>query len=120
LAASVSVLRRNSPLSLRLLPEIAEAAPLRAAGYGLPFSSFAAVLVWNDTLRPARALAALPRTGKIVRQPVSCSLRGPLLRFARRRAREQAMSVNAYLEAIIAAQLALPRGPLVILNADRK
>ena len=119
-ASGVPIVRSNSPFTLKMLPEIAAAAPQHAAEYGLAFSTFAAVLVWNDTLRPNRALAALPRTGKIVRQPVSCSLRGPLLRFARRRSREQAMSVNAYLEALISARLAQPRGPLIILPADRK
>jgi hypothetical protein len=112
--------RRTSPFTLRLLAEVAQAAPFRAAAYGLPFSTYLAVLVWNDALQPVATLAALPRTGKIVRQPLSCSLRAPHLRIARRRARELAISVNAYLEALIAAQLARPRAPLVVFQSDRK
>lgn len=110
--------RSNPPFTLKLLPGLASVAPRRAAGYGLPFSAFVAALVWNDALRPDRALAALPREGKIVRQPLACSLRAAQRRLARKRAREQHISVNAYLEALIAAQLARPLSQLIIHSSE--
>ena len=75
------------------------------------------ILVRNDGLRPNRSLAPVAQERKLVRVPLPCSLRSAQMAIARRRARAQRMSVNAYLEALISAQLARPAANLVILFA---
>lgn len=62
-------------------------------------------------------LRALEQSPKLVREQISCSLRSARMAAARRRAREQQLSVNAYLEALISGHLRAGRGPLVVLAA---
>ena len=100
--------------------DLVESFPARAASLGLPTGALLAALVWNDHVRPDRTLIALEKTPKLARLPLSCSLRNPQRALAMRRAREQRLSLNAYLEALIAAQVARPRAPLVTLYAERK
>jgi hypothetical protein len=108
--------RSSTPLNLKVLPSLAQKFPARAAGYGLTPSGLLSLLVWNDGLHPNPALAALAQDAKLVRQSLSCSLRTTQMAIARRRARAQSLSLNAYLEALIAALLARRPGPLTVFS----
>ncbi len=107
-------------LNIKLLPALAAGAPREAEDYGLTVSALVSILVWNDSLKPDRALCAIPSAGKLVRAHLGCSLRTEHFRRARARAKTQHMSVNSYLEALIAAQLARPASALVVFRLDRK
>lgn len=111
-------LRANLPLNLKMLPHLADALPNYAKAVGLTASGVLSVLVWNDSVRPNRTLTALPRERRLKRASITCSLRTPQRKLARTRARTQRMSLNAYLEALLAIHLARPRSAsLTILNA---
>jgi hypothetical protein len=112
----VSRARANPPLSLKVLPPLEEKFPARAASLGLGTSTLLAALVWNDALAPGRTLQALDASRVLKRRPLGVSLRAPIKRLARQRARALGLSLNAYLEALIATQ-ALRTSALVIYPA---
>lgn len=108
---------RNFSLRLKLRPDLAEGFSDHAAVFGLAASTLLAVLVWNDSIRPDRSLVALPRAPKLARAPLTCSLRKRHRALAATRSREQDMSLNAYLEALIAKSAKRPSGPLIVLDS---
>jgi len=107
-------------MNLKVLPAIAGSFPQRAAGLGMTAAGLVAALVWNDQVKPNRKLRALDAPARLVREPIGVSLRGPLRQLAEQRAREQQLSLNAYLEALMQAQLQRPAAPLVILYSHEK
>lgn len=96
--------RRNTPLKLQILPGLAEAAPLEASALGLTLSGLVAILVWNDAVKPA-ALVPVKAHARLSRVALSCSLRRPQRALASAAAHRLDMSLNAYLEALLAARL---------------
>lgn len=108
----------NLSLRLKLHPELARHVQPLASAYGLATATLVAILIWNDTLRPDYALAQVAGPVRLARVPFSCSLRATHRALAARRAREQKLSLNAYLEALIAAQLARGRAPLVVFSSE--
>lgn len=110
----------RSHLNLKLLPELAAKFPRYASAFDLPPSTVLGILVWNDSINPDRTLEALAPSPRLNRIGIGCSLRAARRRVALQRSREQKLSLNAYLEALIASHLARSRGALVILNPDRK
>ncbi|MES2696915.1 MAG: hypothetical protein V4773_25845 [Verrucomicrobiota bacterium] len=112
--------RANLPINLKLLPSLGDHFSKRALAYGMTTSGLLAAAVWNDHLKPDRKLVALEAPRKLKRVEDSVTLRLPLKRLAKARARAQGLSLNAYVEALIAAHLARPLAPLVVLHADQK
>lgn len=96
-------------------PDLAEGFPARAAGYGLATGGLLAALVWNDYFQPDWDLDPIDMPRKHARSPLSCSLRAKQRAQAKVRSKQLSMSLNAYLEALIAAEMARPPGELVIL-----
>lgn len=113
------VARSSTSIGLKLLPEVAKAFPPSAGALGLAPSVLLAVLVRNDGIRPDRKLQALLQAPRLVRQQLSCSLRSGQMAIARRRARQQGLSLNAYLESLIAAHLARPASDLLVLRSTK-
>lgn len=111
----VSAARPNVPLKLKLLPHLARDLRPAASALGQTTSGLVAILVWNDHMQPDRTLTALPRSRTLVRVAMPCSLRRTHAGLARRRARAQRLSLNAYLEALIAARLESNQPSLLIL-----
>lgn len=101
--------------NLTLLPPLSEGLQAEAASLGLDLAVLVAILVRNDSIRPAK-LARIEGTPRLSRVRVSCSMRAPTLRLANRGARRCALSRNAYLEALIDAHLA-KSGPLIVLHS---
>ena len=110
----------NLSLRLKLRPDLVQDFPAYAQARGMGTSTLLGLLVWNDSVRPNPGLTQIAGLARFARAPLSCSMRGHQRVLAARRARELSLSLNAYLESLIAAQLAQPRGPLLILPADRK
>ena len=104
----------NYPLKLAVRPDLQAGARPGAERVGMTVSGLVGVLVWNDHLRPNYDLAALPNPEKVTRVDLTISLRRPLREFAEQGARSRRMSLNAYLEALLAAHLDKPAGALII------
>jgi hypothetical protein len=100
-------------------PEIATNFPKRAAMLGLLPSALLSILVWNDMVRPTRSLRQLATSRKLVRAPYSISLRSAKRALAVRRAREQKLSLNAYLEALMATELGRPDMDLPVYHIKK-
>lgn len=106
--------RANSPLNVSLRRDLAAKVPDRAAALGQTVSGWLAILVHNDGVAPHRGLAALANDTREVRVDLGCTLRGELRAAATRQAAAAQLSRNAYLEALVAADLAAG-GPLLVL-----
>gem|GEM_PF-3647781 len=87
---------------------MAKASQERASQLHLAFSAYVAALVWNNQFPPVASLTALPNPRAVVRVRVPCSLRGVTGGLARKQARSSKLSVNAFLESLIAAELLSP------------
>jgi hypothetical protein len=108
------VARANPPINVSLRRDLAAKVPDRVTALGQTVSGWLAILVHNDGVRPHRDLAALANDTREVRVDLGCTLRGKLRDDATRQAEAVQLSRNAYLEAIVAADLATG-GPLTIL-----
>ena len=106
--------RANCPLNVSLRRDLAAKVPARAGALGQTVSGWLAILVHNDGVAPNRALAALANDTREVRIDLGCTLRGALRDAATRQAAAAQLSRNAYLEALVAADLATG-GPLLLL-----
>ncbi len=104
---------------LKLLPEIAKAAPARAKSLNLAFSTYVALLIENQHRHPVR-LRALPAATDLVRVHVPCSWRAGLRPLASRLADQAGLSVNAFVEALIANELLSPERDFVIRAGTTK
>lgn len=104
----------NSSLRLKLRADLARDFPLRAAKLGLRPSTLLGILVWNDSIRPNQALARVDSGRRLARAPLTCSLGRGKRPLASIRAREQNLSLNAYLEALAAELLARPASDAII------
>ena len=100
--------------SLKLLPEISRAAMARADQLNLPFSTYVGILVWNHG-QAAVALQAEPDSRREKRIHVPCSWRGGLRKTARTLARQAGLTINAFVEALIARDLRSTETGLIIL-----
>jgi hypothetical protein len=103
-----------STTPLRLLPRVAAQATERCARLDISFSSYVAILLWNQEQAPAR-LAAEPHARDLVRTHVPCSWRAGVRARAKRLATDTDLNVNALVEALIARDVRHGGGPLVIL-----
>lgn len=103
---------RNTPL--RLLPEIAQNSPKRAAQLNLTLSGLVSVLVWNFAQSPI-PLEAEPADAKESRVHVPCSWRGNLRPMVRQLAKAAGLNSNAFVEALLARELRSPSAGLTIL-----
>lgn len=97
--------------NLRILPDMVPKLVRLTETFALPRATIVGILVWNDSVRPAK-LAAVA-AGPLSRVRCSCSMRPALLALARTGARRNRLSLNAYLEALIDRRLQDP-GPLVV------
>lgn len=104
---------------LKLLPDIAKAAPVRATQLHLPFSSYVALLIHNHERHPVR-LRALPAAPDLVRVHVPCSWRAGLRPLASRLAKDAGLSVNAFVETLIANELLSPERDFTIRAGSAK
>lgn len=106
---------RANPIKLTLRRDFASRVPARVTALGQTVSGWLAILVHNDSVRPSTALAALANDARQVRVDIGCTLRGALREAATRQAAAAGLSRNAYLEALVAADLAAPSSNLVVL-----
>lgn len=107
----MSSLARDTPL--QLLPAIAHGAELRAGRLGLPMSGYVAILVWNQAHAPV-PVERTPDSRELARVRVGCYFRREIAPLARSGAKSAKLSVNAYVEALIARDLREPDAPLLI------
>ncbi len=105
----------NYPIKLAVRPDLEAAARPRARMLGQTVSGLISILVWNDHVAPRPGLAPLPNPQKLIRVDLTISLRVDLRAIAEESARAQVMSLNAYLEALLAADLSQPDRNLTIL-----
>lgn len=93
---------RDNPL--KVLPEIAEKAPLRAAQIGERVSGYVATLIWNYAQAPWK-VAQERDAPDLVRVKLPCYLRKGVGDLAEKLAGENRLSLNAFVEALLAADL---------------
>lgn len=113
----MSKARPNTPISLKLRPDLAARAQPAARRLGLTFSALVSILAWNDHLRPDPSLQRILDNPRLSRVGISCTLRPPIRRQAQASARSRNLSLNAYLEALVEAYLRRRRGAVTILAA---
>ena len=106
--------RANPPLNVSLRRDLAVKVPRRVSSLGQTVSGWLAILVHNDGVRPNLGLAALANDTREVRVDIGCTLRGSLRDDATHQAEAAQLSRNAYLEALVAADLSTS-APLTIL-----
>ena len=101
--------------NLKVIPSLAAAVAKDSQSLGLSVTALVAVLVRNDAIAPAE-LAQVPPE-KYSRVVVQCSLRAEIRRLAKRgAARSQLPTINAYIEALLAARVKRG-GPLLVLQS---
>ncbi len=105
---------RANPIKLTLRRDLAAKVPTRVTTLGQTVSGWLAILVHNDGVRPSTSLAALAKDTRQVRVDIGCTLRGTLRAAATQQAAAAHLSRNAYLEALVAADLATPSSDLVV------
>ncbi len=105
----------NYPVKLAVRSELKTGARPRAEKLGQTVSGLLAILVWNDNLRPNRSLEPLANPERVTRVDLTVSLRAGIRTLAERTACSREMTLNSYLEALLAADLMAPDRDLVIL-----
>lgn len=108
-----------SKTPLRLRPAIAQAAQARSKQLRQTVSGYVAILVNNHEEAPV-ALEAQGADEKLARVNVGMSWRSDLRKRTARLAREAKLSINAFVEALIAADLLSPDQDLVIRGRGSK
>ena len=107
---------RNTPI--KVLPELAENAPRRAAQLNLSVSGYIAILIWNQAQSPV-PVEAEPASPQMTRVNLPFSWRKGLRLIIRQQAAASKLSANAFVEALIARDLRAPNTPLTILIRRR-
>lgn len=104
------------PPPIRVLPNIAQDVPLRAAQLNLPASMYVAILIWNQVQAPV-PLVVEPDSAQVSRVNLGISWRRGLRPLVAKIARAAGLSANAAVEALIARDLRAAESALTILPA---